>query len=194
MSLSNIGGSDTYTLEEQQLRYAISSSSFPQFFSLQIQANDITSSATFAGIFDLYRVEMCEVLFRPTGVTTVTAGATGAIATIPKLFTFVDYNDAVAPAALTAFQRSTRTRQCSATDCMKVAFQPRYASAVYLSAVATAYQVGPKSSWLSTSAMGVPHYGVKYALTEDSGTGGPLNGQFTYEVWTKVRIQFARRK
>jgi hypothetical protein len=194
LTLSNLKGSDSFVMEEQQLRFNFSSSGFPQFFAMQIQANDMSTAGTFANLFDLYRIEAVEVLFRPVGMTTVTDAISGTIATIPSLYALIDYNDATVPTGLTTFQRGSSTRSCTAVEAMRVQFRPRYANAIYLSAVATAYTVGDPNQWLSTTAMGIPHYGLKIAFSEDAGTGAPGSGKFMYNVFTKITVAYKRRK
>lgn len=187
-------GSQNFVLEETYFKNYVNSGSVPTYGTSTFTLSDMPTFSTLAGLFDLYRIEAVEVLFRPVGITTVTDAGVGTLESIPNLLTLIDYNDTIVPTALAQFQRASTYRQCTATSAMKLAFKPRWQLPVYQSAIATAYSVGPANTWLGTTYPGIPHYGLKYCLTEDAGTGNPGNGKFTYSIWVKQRVTFSRRR
>lgn len=144
--------------------------------------------------FDFYRVESVELLFRPTGITTVVDAVVGNTPTIPTLYVLVDYNDVTAPANLAEVERATQTHACTATSAMKISFTPRWLTPIYQTSSTLSYAMGNPKTWLNTSNGGIPHYGCKWLLSEDAGTGQFGNGKFSYNISCRMRVTLFRRK
>jgi hypothetical protein len=127
----------------------------------------VSDFASWAVVFDQYRIIAAEVYFEPVLPSALLTGTTP----IGKLFTVIDYDDATAlptqAAALaydncistTLFQRQRR--------CLK----PRIALAAYGSGAFTSY-ANESAPWIDCASPSVAHYGVKAYC--DFGAAGAL--------------------
>ena len=67
--------------------------------------------------------------------------------------------------------------------------RPRTAQAIYNSAIATAYGMGPRNQWLDIrSSVNAPHYGLLHAYVAPSGNGSPI----PIRIQTTYYLQFRK--
>jgi len=137
------------------------------------QLNDFSS---YQEIFDLYRIAMVEVTYRPRANinTSGTANYCG------MLYSAVDLTDSttIASTKLNEYPGVVKTE---AWKEQVHTFVPSIAVAAYSGAFTSYMNVS--APWIETSSSSVQHYGVKHALTISPAT-------FAYDVTARIHFQF----
>jgi len=137
------------------------------------QLNDFSS---YQEIFDLYRIAMVEVTYRPRANinTSGTANYCG------MLYSAVDLTDSttIASTKLNEYPGVVKTE---AIKEHVHTFVPSVAVAAYSGAFTSYMNVS--APWIETSSSSVQHYGVKHALTISPAT-------FAYDVTARIHFQF----
>jgi len=137
------------------------------------QLNDFSS---YQEIFDLYRIAMVEITFRPRANmnTSGTANYCG------MLYSAVDLTDSttIASTKLNEYPGVVKTE---AIKEQIHTFVPSIAVAAYSGAFTSYMNVS--APWIETSSSSVQHYGIKYALTISPAT-------FAYDATARVHLQF----
>jgi len=137
------------------------------------QLNDFSS---YQNIFDLYRIAMVEVTFRPRA-----SMSTAGTANYPgMLYTVVDLTDSTSLVG-TTLNEYPGVIVSEATKLHRHTFVPSIAVAAYAGAF-TSY-MNEVSPWIDCNSSSVQHYGVKYALTISPAT-------FAYDVTARIHFQF----
>lgn len=155
--------------------------------------SDLNGATDLIALYDSYRIRSVEVNFVVCGVQQVTSPyAPTAIVAVPMMTTVIDYNDISVPSSLAELDRySTVVTQPSTISFVRK-FSPRWQAMVYNGLVSTAYALGSRSAWLSTATSAIPHFGLKYCLGPDSGSG--LSQRFQYTVRVRYTVQFSHKK
>ena len=154
--------------------------------------------ASYAAIFEYYRINKVVVEFRYKGAETPAYASTPATSSgnqaaynqeiineiNPVLYFKVDHNDITAD-SLTKMKESMRTREHQFTNNrpnFTITLKPAIQAEAYKTAISTAYR--PKwGQWLSTADDTVPHYGLKCYAVAGAGNS-PNMGKI--EVQTKI--------
>jgi hypothetical protein len=137
----------------------------------------LDQAATFAAMFDFYRIAFVKFKFRP--IYTAQYAASNAP---PILYTAIDYDSIAAPASLAAIRQYSTCKETRYDKDHVRCFKPKIA----LGVVDTTGVVGAVSTtgWCDTADTNVFHYGLKYAITQ----GQVIN--FTYSVELEFFIEF----
>lgn len=125
--------------------------------------NQLPSASEFTVLFDQYRIDKIKVVFMPRG----DSAEAGTNNNNTKLFTVLDYDDDTAVASIDALCQYENVKCSSVLKDHTRVLVPKFANAVYQSAVATAY--GPSTGWLDCNNSTVPHYGIKYGVSAVAG-------------------------
>jgi len=132
------------------------SSSAGLSFSLSVIANQ----ASYANIFDLYRILQVNVKFIPTQTST-TSGQQGVGGT---LYTVIDYDDSNTPTNLSSLFEYKTLKIAPPGVIDERTLSPRIAVAAY-SGTFTSYANASNKTWIDTASPSVAYYGLKYYLT-----------------------------
>jgi hypothetical protein len=157
-------------------------------FSLDL----LNGALRLATLYDSYRIKKVNVEFSPVGVQEVVSAYSNVGQNVPMLYTAVDFNDATSPANLAEIQQYSTLTSCLATQPQRIVLTPRHLVMIYNGLSSTAYALGDASSWLSTTNRTIPHYGIKWVFTADSGSS--LASRFSYLVRMKFYLEFCKRK
>lgn len=147
-----------------------------QYLAYFFSFADLSQYASFAAIFDQYRIDMVEIRFTPQALATTITG--GAVDPTTNLFgTVLDWDDANALSSTAAYREYDNWKSQGAYDLTvhKRKFVPRIAVGAYGSSAFGQYtNLGPQ--WIDSASTAVQHYGVKILV--------PANGTAaTYQTW-----------
>lgn len=172
----------------------IISSNLPSYGAFDFQLSNLGSVSDFANLYDSYRIRGVEVVFRPVCVQMLVSGSSStddSVQNVPEMFTAIDLDDKSTPTSVAQVQRYSTMVQTLATSGFRRVFQPRYLVSVY-NGLSSAYVLGDSDAWLDLANTGIPHYGLKWAMTPDSG--GNNGARFVYAVTVLYHVQFWRRR
>lgn len=160
-------------------------------FSLLILAADLPQFASFAALFDAYKISKVVVKFVPqTNSLTSSSNAASPPITVTAqqqfLTTVLDFDDATNPSSLSELMEYESYRQTPSYKMHKRVFRPKISQQVYKASGTTiAYsQSGPK--WLDAAYSDVEHYGLKGYIPYN---GGAIIQQF-WRVTVTAYISF----
>ncbi len=145
----------------------IKNSNVPVFGALTFAFSDLTNSSSWASLFDRYRFLGVKVTFQAIGVMENTTPATYSI---PEFATVVDFDDDTAFTTLGAMRRYSTYCGHRTTSSIVRHFLPRATRPVYISGVSTGYQEADPYGWMDLAYPNIPHYGVKWGMSEGSPT------------------------
>jgi hypothetical protein len=118
---------------------------------------------------------VCKFYYSTNPANNVAPGGAYAPQGALTFYHAIDYNDAIVPAAQTDIQQyaSVRSRMLSAElgPIVRVV-RPRFAQVIYASAIGSSYRA---SRGFLSSAIDVPHYGLKGFVTTPSIVTGNVN-------------------
>jgi hypothetical protein len=155
-----------------------SSSSVASFFAKGWTTSDIVQFSSFAAVFDQYRVDRIEAWLMPFGVGTVPG-----YNSLGKMYTVVDYDDAVTPTSIAALQQYENCVTTRFTDGHYVNFVPHIAVAAYGGAF-TQF-LNEKATWIDCGSTGTFHYGLKLGI-ENTVSGSDVK----IDMFTRIHVSF----
>lgn len=125
-------------------------------FQLDFNLNQMPSAGEFTALFDEYKINAVKVTIFPRGNSAENTTGNGS-----RVFSIVDYDDSTAPSGLNELLQYPGVKSTALTQPhVRYIKTPKVASAVYQSALVTAY--GARSMWLDCASSTIPHYGVKF--------------------------------
>jgi len=148
-------------------------SSIPLFGSLAFNLSDIPAYSNWTALFDQYRIEEVEAIFRPFN-STVANG---------RIITAIDYDNQPTVTSFNQVEKYQTAVTADSTQTIRRRFKPRTAVPIYNSLSTVGYQMGPINNWIDSAYPDVPHFGLVYAL-ENVGTG------YSYVVDLKYTLTF----
>lgn len=170
------------------------------FFSLQ----DVINSGDFTTLFDQYRIEKVQLIFRISSLATTGAPSSTASAfnisplTNPTLYWFIDHDDAnsISPSDMRE-RMGVRSRQLVPGRPVIITLRnPRVDVATFNSGgVAIPNGVGNGRAWFDTATSTVPAYGIKFMLQNfdlRSTSGTQPTWQITMEKKYTVALKQVR--
>jgi hypothetical protein len=147
-------------------------------FTVSALVADIT---TISGVFDQYKINMIEIIFKPrANMAPVATANTGQ----GQLFTVLDYDDNTALTSVTAAENYSNCITSEYYQQQRRCFRPRIAVAAYGNGAFSSYANVP-APWIDMSSLLVPHYGVKAIV--DLGTTNYLQ---TYDITWRCNVSF----
>lgn len=133
----------------------------PTLGAMIFTLDSVPAYTEFTALFDQYRIMWVRVDFFPS--SQMREVVVNNNYDTPPFFTAIDYDDGIAPASLDALMQYANCRRHQQLDKkFSVFIRPRCLGMVYLTAIATAYQLAPYGSWLDCATANVPHYGLHY--------------------------------
>jgi len=162
------------TQSQQAVGVANSSTVAATFTGNYVTAAGFDQFASFAAVFDQYKIDELEVTFMPQ----VTEGFNGSNA---GLFTLVvDNDDSTLLTSVAAAMDYPAQQTVRGSDMVRVTFKPRIAVAAYSGSFAS---YANTASWIDCSSSTVQHYGWKTAWTSTSVA-------MSYNVIIRVNLSF----
>lgn len=140
----------------------INSATSPVFGGYAFTLSQLPNASEFQNLYDQYRINKILIRFVPNrSESNVQTGTTAGIA---QFNTILDYNDATAPTTLNELYEYANWRMTRGISIHKRLFTP--ASVDFVSGVGGAASGSNPTwkQWLSTSADGIQHFGLKYGL------------------------------
>jgi len=124
----------------------------------------------FTTLFDKYVIDAVKVeFFFPS----VTQSTTTDHLKWPRISTVLDYDDDTVATSINELYQYQTLRQTQYTDsnlCHTLNIVPRISRPVYNgTSIIPAFEVCPPHVWIDLNSVGVPHYGLKYALEYNMG-------------------------
>jgi len=129
------------------------------FFSLLDQA------ASWGAIFDQYRIDRVDHVFRPLFAAQNFSSGAGDLP--PSIYTVIDYDDNVT--ANIASLRQYTSLAIHEFETFRVSYRPHIALAAYSGAFTSYANV--VAGWIDLGSQGVGHFGCKVAVGAGSGVG-----------------------
>lgn len=153
-----------------------SSLTVPVFGAFNFAFNQIDDYASFAPVFDQYRIDWVEWLSQPDN----TVNANAATTTNGQLASVVDFDDSnVLSTVGEAFDYNTAVVSTGSFQHYH-AFKPRIAVAAYSGAFSSF--ANQSSQWIDIASPGVQHYGVKVAWSVST------NAVFSQQVFYRLHV------
>jgi hypothetical protein len=138
----------------------------PQFASVAVELGDFVQVASFATVFDQYRIEKLHFRLTPLSNVRDDSQAVSPHQAVPNLYVVVDRDDATQPTTLSQLKEYDNVQVAPGTSGITVEFEPSITSALYAGAAFSGYSVLPsKSVWVDVANTTVPVYGIKLGVT-----------------------------
>ncbi len=150
--------------------------------------NFVLSSASnytgFTDLWDVYRVDYLEFSFEP--MYTANSVVDSTMASIPRIFTVVDLDDAIAAGSIGAL-REYQSCQTHLTEHFRIRFRPGVLTGIFdgSNVVAGTHTLSP---WIDCSKISIPHYGLKYGI--EANTVGSATRFQSWNVTCTVGLTF----
>lgn len=137
------------------------------------QLSNLPQSATYTSLFDQYRFSAIELWLQPN--QTNNGGHTG------WLYSAVDYDNAAAPASLSALQQYSNVKEGPFIDGQYHKYVPHVALAAYSGAFTSYANV--TAPWLDCNSPTIQHYGLVFgvSVTTDNAITFNLQARFHLE-------------
>jgi len=142
---------------------------------------DINQFASFAAVFDQYKIKSVEVWIVPYGSASVPGYNPGASGV--RWYSVTDYDDSN---NLTTAAGAMQYQNCMATTCQSGHYRhikPHLAVAAYGGAF-TQFKNEP-AGWIDSASTSVQHYGLKI-LVEPTGS----NNDVRFQAWQRLHVAF----
>jgi hypothetical protein len=145
------------------------------FVSITATFSSLNDYASYAAVFDQYRILALECMFYPSASNEATIAAIGHVHSV------IDYDDntSITPAQALDYPNCVIT---GITDTFIRSFQPHCAIAAYAGGVFTSF-ANQTSPWIDCTSVGVVHYGMKVAVN-------PTSIAMTFDSVVRCHIQF----
>jgi len=157
-----------------------------QSFAVTFKANyfslaGLDQAATFAALYDQYKLDLVVLRFLPVYTVTVPV----ANIYMPRLYTVIDYDDATVPTAISQLREYANVEETMPCQPVIRILVPRVAVSVYSSGLPQNFS--NMRTWVDVAGTTVQWYGVKYAL--EAGLSGQSVFQ-TYNVQAELYWAF----
>jgi len=150
--------------------------------SFSFAFTNIAQSGQLAAVFDQYRIDEVQLIFRPMFLAVNMSGSTTFY--VPQLYIVVDYDDANVSGYTAGTYQAYNNCNVSMYETVSVTFRPHIAVSAYSGSSFSQYQ-NLSPSWIDTSSPSVQHYGVKAGV--DAGGTGQAQFQ-SWSITTRVRL------
>jgi hypothetical protein len=161
----------------------ISQSNANVFGTYQFELNDLSEANTFAALFQLYRIQRVDFMFRPLYRNNSVAVAANYLP--PLLYVAADVGNLATWTTLAQAQDNDNVCISDDQETITIALEP-YVPFEVQSGAATPRGMMP-SPWLSTNDTFIRHFGLNYAIS----LGGALATEFqSWAVIARYTVQF----
>lgn len=156
----------------------------PNGYAFTASLSSFNQSATFAALFDQWRIRKFEVMFLPR-TNSFSAVESFAVPTMPSVFVANDFDDDSSPSTVASmldyqdckiFDASKKFTHIMVPKALNVQYQPAL----------SAYGNSPSKQWMDSAYPGIKYYGVKILVG-----ALPINVAVSVcDVFVKVFLQF----
>jgi hypothetical protein len=174
-----------YTFVQQAQQLFINQTTTFTTGGLGFQFSDTPQYTSLASVFDQYRIDEVQLVFRPMFTAQPQSTTASTQYVVPTLYLVVDYDDASALSANSAAFEAYSNCNTSTQEIVSLSFTPHIAAAVYSGAFTSFANM--QNQWIDAGSPSVQHYAVKYGID----AGG--SGQTLFQSWTitrRYRISF----
>jgi hypothetical protein len=131
-------------------------------FSLQ----DVDQVASFTAVFDQYRIDRVVMQVKTQNNVLNFNTASLANSSPPQTYWVVDRDDSSVLTTLAQARQYDNVQEATAMDNVEIDLQPSVTPAVYAAGAFSGYAIVRTGMWLDCNNVSIPHYGVKWAITE----------------------------
>jgi len=131
-------------------------------FSLQ----DLDQATSFTAVFDQYRIDRVVMQVKTQNNVLNFNTASLANSSPPQTFWVVDRDDSSVLTTLAQARQYDNVQEATAMDNVEIDLQPSVTPAVYAAGAFSGYAIVRTGMWLDCNNVSIPHYGVKWAITE----------------------------
>jgi len=133
--------------------------------------NDLPQIATYAALFDQYKIEEILLKFKPrlNSADRVTDTALSSTSIAEELYYCIDYDDSNVPTSLDEVREFDTCRNKSFYQSFNIRIKPKIAMAAYGSGAFTSY-ASMTNQWLDVASPAIAHYGVKFVTSPTIAT------------------------
>lgn len=134
-------------------------------------------------MFDQYKINGIQIQLVPN-VTGNDANPVSTYYTLPNVHSIIDFDDDVAPAALTDMMQYPSYRRTRGHEVHKRYFRPAIAASVYKTASTTGTSQ-QFNKWLDCADTTIPHFGLKLWVDQTNSATS-----VTYQVYVRYYLSF----
>jgi len=137
-----------------------------EFGSAAFSLQDLDQVASFTAVFDQYRIDrvVMQVKTRNNLLSFNTTGA--ANATPPQTYWVIDRDDSSVLTTLAQARQYDNVQEATAMDHVEIDLEPSVTPAIYAAGAFSGYGITRTGVWLDCNNVSIPHYGVKWAISE----------------------------
>jgi len=140
------------------------------FGSMAFSLQDLDQVTSFTALFDQYRIDRVVVQVKTRNPSVNFNSNSVANATPPSTFWVIDRDDSTQPTTLAQLRQYDNCQEAAVSDNVELDLQPSVTPAIYASGAFSGYAVARTGVWLDVANVAIPHYGVKFGITEISAT------------------------
>lgn len=157
--------------------------------SMTFSLNKLTFPAEFTGLFDQYQIVKTETTFQPDiqQVNQLIGSSVANALTIPKIYVIRDLDNTGTITEDVAKERQDVVIK-QATQKFSVSMVPQVSREIYRSTTQTAYEVPYQLTWLDCSYSDVPHYGLRFGITNSESSQNAV--KFEYVIRSRYWVRF----
>lgn len=189
--ISRVSPNQVYTFRRNLFYQDVlnSSATVDAFWSKSFKLSELPNASEFTNLFDQYKITKVEVTFYPmtmpvsSGLNNTGASILPLGATVPLLFTVVDYNS-VNTTTLNQMRQYSTLNVTTYGRVHKRTFVPKMSTNVYQGVSGDGYAQPIQAPWVDTASAEVEYYGIKAMLN----TCVSQNAQFRYNISVDVHI------
>lgn len=159
---------------------------------IAFELSDLAQVATFATLFDQYRVEEVHIKLTPTSTSISLWNSAAPNHSAPHMYVVVDRDDASAPASITALREYDNVVVLNAADSADIIMEPSLTPSVFAGGVFNGYLVEDSGRyWVDLANTSVPFYGIKFGVSALQATTTSSFDWFV-DIWYKISFRNVR--
>lgn len=163
------------------------------YFTYHFTMDEIPQSATFAALFDAYRVNKIVLKFIPMTMFTQSSNTSANLAAQPQwLSTVIDYDDSTLLTTEGALLEYETFKQSRPSATHKRVFVPALAQDYFKTSGATIAYGQARKRWIDAAYLDVEHYGVKGLINGPANLGAQV--QCSWKVYATAYISFKQTR
>lgn len=159
-----------------------------QGYQVVFLLNALPNAAEFTSLYDCYRIEEVDVTF------ILDLATVASTVSYPRIVYAPDWNDSTPPVVendVLSYQQAKSYQFSDVNRELTVKIRPRVAQTVYLTAVTSGYGWTSNPLWLDTAYPGVPHFGLKFFISNFNTTSF---GGTNLRYYTRYKVSMANPK
>jgi len=162
----NIGSGFTSGGSTQPTYIAQASAATLVFGSMAFSLQDLDQVTSLTAIFDQYRIDRVIVQIKSLNPSANFNTSSAANSATPTVYWVVDRDDSTTPTTTAQLREYDNVQVAESYDNVEIDLQPSVTPAIYASGAFSGYGVTRTGVWLDCANVSIPHYGVKFGITE----------------------------